>query len=107
MSITTLHGVMHVESHRVIVTWASLKCHTSVIHAIFPMIYAASDLKERERCLPMHEAPPHAPLWLYATPAHALRDTYHASNYLTIAEGPGRIGSMVNSRLATVNVPAL
>jgi hypothetical protein len=43
----------------------------------------------------------HAPLWLYATPAHALRDTYHASNYLTIAEGPERIGSMVGSRLAT------
>ena len=44
-SITTLHDVMHVESHRVIVTWASLKCHTSVIHAmclLFPMIHAAT-----------------------------------------------------------------
>ena len=34
-------------------------------------------------------------LWLYATPAHAIRDVLHASNYLTITEGPGRFGSIV------------
>ena len=33
----------------------------------------------------------HAPLWLYATPAHAIRDVLHASNYLTIAEASGRL----------------
>ena len=49
VSITTLHDVTHVESHRVIVTThmshlitSILKCHTSVIHAIFPMIHAAT-----------------------------------------------------------------
>ena len=36
----------------------------------------------------------HAPLWLYATPAHAIRDVLHASNYLTITKGPGRFGSI-------------
>jgi len=36
----------------------------------------------------------HAPLWLYATPAHAIRDVLHASNYLTITEGSGRFGSL-------------
>ena len=43
----------------------------------------------------------HAPLWLYATPAHAIRDVLHASNYLTIAEGPERFGSALRPQVAT------
>ena len=44
------------------------------------------------RCSKKHH---HAPFRLYATPAHAIRDVLHASNYLTITEGPGRFGSIV------------
>ena len=62
---------------------------------------------EPERCLLGPEAPSCTTLvWLYVTPAHALRDTHHASNYLTIAEGPGRVGSMVELTTGHVDVPA-
>ena len=55
---------------------------------------------EPERCLPVHEAPPCTTLAVrHASPRPSR--TYHASNYLTVAEGPERIGSMVGSRLAT------
>ena len=45
----------------------------------------------------------HAPLWLYATPAHAIRDVLHASNYLTITEGSGRFGSLVRPTAGQVH----
>ena len=43
----------------------------------------------------------HVPFWLYATPAHAIRDVLHASNYLTITEGPGRFGSILGQHVTT------